>query len=232
MQVCQAREQYVRWLLVARDLSPHTIRAYESDIAALERHLGSRGRVAQLDRHQLVAFIEEQRVAGLSASWIRRRTSGLRGFCKWLMTSGLLQSDPLADIAIRGLRSRRLPRLLRTHELDRLLRRFKRRPPSMAQPTPTSCSTHPTTARPCSRSHSWWRQARVNEVVSIRCLDQGPNRGISHDPRPTRHRTLAASVQLETRTVDGSRNAVEADQGLACRHACLRPGVEASGFGG
>jgi site-specific recombinase XerC len=37
MQVCQAREQYVRWLLVAKDLSPQTIRAYESDIAALAR---------------------------------------------------------------------------------------------------------------------------------------------------------------------------------------------------
>jgi hypothetical protein len=36
MQVCQAREQYVRWLLVAKDLSPHTVRADESDIAALE----------------------------------------------------------------------------------------------------------------------------------------------------------------------------------------------------
>jgi site-specific recombinase XerD len=41
MQVHQAREQYVRWLHVTRDLSPHTVRAYDADITALERHLGT-----------------------------------------------------------------------------------------------------------------------------------------------------------------------------------------------
>ena len=35
MKVCHAREKYVRWLVATQDLSPHTIRAYNSDIAAL-----------------------------------------------------------------------------------------------------------------------------------------------------------------------------------------------------
>ncbi len=30
MHVCHAREQYFRWLLVTKDPSPHTIRAYET----------------------------------------------------------------------------------------------------------------------------------------------------------------------------------------------------------
>jgi hypothetical protein len=30
MHVCHAREQHFRWLLVTKDLSPHTIRAYET----------------------------------------------------------------------------------------------------------------------------------------------------------------------------------------------------------
>jgi site-specific recombinase XerD len=59
MHVCQAREQYVRWLLVTKDLSPHTIRAYESDVAAFERHLGIRALVNQIDRDPLLAFMEE-----------------------------------------------------------------------------------------------------------------------------------------------------------------------------
>src|SRR5437879_1585440 len=94
LQVCQAREQYVRWLLVTRDLSPHTIRAYDSDIVAFERHLGMRAFVSHIDRDRLVAFLEEQREAGLSSSSIRRRASGLRGFCKWLLSCGLLDADP------------------------------------------------------------------------------------------------------------------------------------------
>lgn len=64
MRICQAREQYVRWLLVTRDLSPHTIRAYDGDIVAFERHLGTRALVDEINREQVVAFIEEQRGVG------------------------------------------------------------------------------------------------------------------------------------------------------------------------
>ena len=78
MRVRQARKQYVRWLRVTRDLSPHTIRAYDSDIAAFERHLGIRAFVNHIDRDRLVAFMEEQRAAGLSSTSIRRRASALR----------------------------------------------------------------------------------------------------------------------------------------------------------
>jgi integrase/recombinase XerC len=120
MQVCQAREQYVRWLLVTRDLSPHTIRAYDSDIATFERHLGARANVVQIDQDRLVAFMEEQRAAGLSSTSIRRRASGLRGFCKWLLSGRLLASDPWVGTTVAVGRSRKLPRILPAHELDRL----------------------------------------------------------------------------------------------------------------
>lgn len=180
MQVCQAREQYVRWLLVAKDLSPHTIRAYDGDIAALERHLGSRAHVRQLDRHQIVAFIEEQRSAGLTPTSIRRRASGLRGFCKWLVTSGHLHANPLADVAIGAPRSRRLPRLLRAHELDCLLR-------SLHEAAAVDGATH--SDQVLNRPHHCTTLlavslmvatgARVNEVVSITCDDIDlPNRSV------------------------------------------------------
>jgi integrase/recombinase XerC len=120
MQVCHAREQYFRWLLVTKDLSPHTIRAYESDIAAFERHLGIRALVNQIDRDPLVAFMEEQRAAGLCSTSIRRRASGLRGFCRWLLSRRLLDADPWVGTTVAVGRSRKLPRILATHELDRL----------------------------------------------------------------------------------------------------------------
>jgi integrase/recombinase XerC len=120
MQICQAREQYVRWLAVTKDLSPHTIRAYDSDIATFERHLGIRALVDQIDRDRLIAFMEEQRAAGLSSTSIRRRASGLRGFCKWLLSCSLLGSDPWVGTTVAVGRSRKLPSILPTHELDRL----------------------------------------------------------------------------------------------------------------
>ncbi|HYM45556.1 MAG TPA: tyrosine-type recombinase/integrase [Solirubrobacteraceae bacterium] len=120
MQVCQAREQYVRWLLVTRDLSPHTIRAYAGDIGAFERHLGVCASVNQIDRERLVGFIEEQRAEGLSSTSIRRRASGLRGFCRWLLSRRLLAADPWVGATVTIGRSRKLPRILPAHELDRL----------------------------------------------------------------------------------------------------------------
>ena len=79
MQVCHAREQYFRWLAVTKDLSPHTIRAYESDIAAFEPHLGVRALVNQIDREPLVAFMKEAAIASSrrdmhgNVDWKRRR---------------------------------------------------------------------------------------------------------------------------------------------------------------
>lgn len=120
MELGPARTQYIRWLLVTRDLSPHTIRAYDSDIGAFEHYLGADTDVAGIHRDRLVAFIETQRAAGLSPTSIRRRVSGLRGFCGWLLSRGLLDSDPWVGACVAVGKSRRLPRALPSHELDRL----------------------------------------------------------------------------------------------------------------
>ena len=121
MQVGQAREEYVRWLLVTRDLSPHTIRAYNGDIAALERHLGTGAIIGHIDRECLLEFIETQRAAGMSSTSIRRRASGLRGFSRWLLSRCLLDSDPWAGVTIAVGRARKLPRVVPASDLDRLL---------------------------------------------------------------------------------------------------------------
>jgi site-specific recombinase XerD len=122
MQVRQAREKYVRWLLVTRDLSPHTIRAYDADITALERHLGTRTSVRALDQERLLAFIEQQRDAGLSSRSIRRRASGLRGFSRWLVSQSLLDADPWLGTTVAVGSSRTLPRALPSRDLSRLFR--------------------------------------------------------------------------------------------------------------
>jgi integrase/recombinase XerC len=173
MQMCQARQDYVRWLLAARDLSPHTIRAYESDVAALERHLGIRGSVDQIDRECLVAFLEEQRAAGLSPMSIRRRASGLRGFCKWLLSCGVLASDPWVGATVVVGRSRKLPRILPTHELDRLFLSLRK--------TAEIDDANTEAAEVLHRPHESTTLlavalmvatgVRVNEVVSIQCRD-------------------------------------------------------------
>lgn len=125
MRVANAREQYLRWLLATRDLSHHTIRAYDGDLAAFERHLGPQAGLGAIDGSRLISFIEVQRQSGLSPSSIRRRACGVRGFCRWLSSTGLLESDPWTTASVPRVRSRRLPRTLPSHELDRLLRSLR-----------------------------------------------------------------------------------------------------------
>jgi integrase/recombinase XerD len=176
MQVRHAREQYVRWLLITRDLSPHTIRAYDGDIAAFERHLGRHlgllAFVSHIDRDRLVAFMEEQRAAGLSARSIRRRASGLRGFCKWLVSRHLLDADPWAGTTVAAGRSRKLPRLVPTHDLDCLLASLRKtaRVELESDQDGTLLRPHESTTL-LAVALMVATGVRVNEVVSIRCSD-------------------------------------------------------------
>jgi integrase/recombinase XerD len=172
MQVCQAREQYVRWLLVTRDLSPHTIRAYDGDIAAFEWHLGARTNVGQINQDRLVAFMEEQRAAGLSSTSIRRRASGLRGFCKWLLSGRLLASDPWVGTTVALGRSRKLPRILPAHELDRLFCSLRRTAgvDDVGDPDGVLRRPHESTTL-LAVALMVATGVRVNEVVGIECHD-------------------------------------------------------------
>ncbi|HEU5106750.1 MAG TPA: site-specific integrase, partial [Solirubrobacterales bacterium] len=100
--------RYIRRLLT-RDLSPHTIRAYEGDLACFERYLGGRRRIEEIDREGLVSFLEVQKESGLSPASLRRRVSALRGFCRWMLSEGLLESNPWNGAGIAFGRTRRLP---------------------------------------------------------------------------------------------------------------------------
>ncbi len=174
MQLSKARARYVRWLLVTRDLSPHTIRAYDGDLVGFERYLGPRVDATGIDREHLIAFMEEQREAGLSPASLRRRASALRGFCRWMRAQDLLDVDPWSGTSVALGRSRRLPRVLPAHELDRLIEFLK-----LAAGVDAGSAGNPATIH--ERPHESTTLlavatmvatgVRVNEVVGIRCAD-------------------------------------------------------------
>lgn len=122
MQLAHAHVEYRRWLLATRDLSPHTLRAYDGDIATFVRYAGARSRVTRIDQHRIVAFLEHQRAAGLSSPSLRRRASGLRGFCRWLKACGHLEDDPWIGTVVGAGRARMLPRIVPRRDLHRLMK--------------------------------------------------------------------------------------------------------------
>jgi site-specific recombinase XerD len=174
MQIKQARGGYRRWLLATRDLSPHTIRAYDADLTSFERHLGTDVATAEIDRDDVIAFIERQKEAGLSPASLKRRASALRGFCRWMLSRDLLAVDPWSGTTLALSQPRKLPRTLPTHELNRLMQ-FLALGASLdigAKPNRRAVEEQPhesTTLLAVSLMVA--TGVRVNESVTIKCRD-------------------------------------------------------------
>ncbi len=175
MQIKEAQRRYIRSLRATRDLSPHTIRAYSGDLAGFVRHLGGNACAYDVAPDDIVSFLETQKEAGLSPATLRRRVSAIRGFCAWMTSQGLIEANPSSSASISPLgRSRKLPRVLQTHELDRLLRFLKdaagikgNRP---LEPWPVEERPHEsTTLLACALMVA--TGVRVHEVVGLRCQD-------------------------------------------------------------
>jgi len=182
LQLNEARKRYVRWLLATRDLSPHTIRAYESDLSSFERRTGAHEEIERLDRNDLISFLENQRDAGLSPASLRRRASALRGFGRWMHAEDLVDADPWSDATIAIGRPRRLPRALPGHEIDRLLGFLMCAAGvddgSRVQTTDVLARPHELTTL-LAVALMVATGVRVHEVVGFRCRDiDFPNRSI------------------------------------------------------
>jgi site-specific recombinase XerD len=174
MLIDQARTRYIRWLLATRDLSPNTIRAYSGDLASFERYMGTDFKVQGIDQDSVISFIEQQKAAGLSPASLRRRAAALRGFCRWLLSQGLLVADSWSGATLALGRSRRLPRFLAAHELDRLIAFLARAAHAEAGRPPDSRSVerrpHESTTL-LAVTLMVATGVRVNESVSIRHQD-------------------------------------------------------------
>ncbi|HEU4739109.1 MAG TPA: tyrosine-type recombinase/integrase, partial [Solirubrobacterales bacterium] len=173
MQLKQAREDYLRWLLATRDLSPHTVRAYQSDLARFEGFAGAGAKVEDLSRSTLIDFLESQRSAALSPASLRRRASALRGFSRWLHGQGLIRTDPWLGASFAAGRGRKLPRVLSAENLDRLVAFLERiaglgpggAHPDLLRERPHESTTLLAVALMVSTG------VRVHEVVGFRCQD-------------------------------------------------------------
>jgi site-specific recombinase XerD len=222
MRVHSARRQYIRWLRVARDLSPHTIRAYDGDIETFERHVGMRAQVGRIDQECVIAFVERSRAAGLSAVSIKRRMSAIRGFCNWLSAQQLLDQDPLSGVGSlsSGPRRRVLPRTVPAHELDALFSSLRN-----AAGLKHVSSASAVLARPhesttlLATSLMVVTGARVSEIVSIRCADLDlPNRSLRILGKGRRERQVFLANQW---VADLTQSYVHARRTLDPAHAQL-----------
>ena len=124
----QLIRDYTEHLRNERNLSPHTLRNYESDLAQLlaflherELCLGAAGQIAieKFDIHVARAFLASL-AHGRKKSSLGRKLAALRGFFRYLVSKGNLAKDPLVRIHSPK-QDKPLPRFLSVDDMFQLL---------------------------------------------------------------------------------------------------------------
>jgi site-specific recombinase XerD len=173
----EARPGFVGWLRATKGLSPHTVRAYEGDVATLRRHVGTAVTVDEISPEVILAFLLKLRERGLSEASLKRRFAGIRCFTQWLLLTTAVAADPCRDVATRLARPRRLPRAVPPRDLQRLFDYLLR----TAGVTGRSAPVH--TTRPHELTTLLGTAlmvvtgVRVSELTSIRLIDMDLSAG-------------------------------------------------------
>jgi integrase/recombinase XerC len=118
---------FLRYLALNRNLSEHTVRAYESDVSQFLRHTAAAREVkvrdlepASLDRPALRAFLGALHADGHSRSSAARKLAAVRTFLRYLRREELMEDDPGAAVPTPK-REVRMPAHLSEDEMTALL---------------------------------------------------------------------------------------------------------------
>lgn len=110
-------ESFLTHLRASRNYSPHTLRAYRTDLEAfLRRYPGLE--TAAIERIHIRAFLVD--LQNRSRATILRRMAALRSFVKFLRSNGLLKGNPIFGVPLPK-RRRPLPQFLTENEVGDLL---------------------------------------------------------------------------------------------------------------
>ena len=113
---------FLEYLAVEKGLAANTIQSYARDVRKLTDFLAARkAPLARAGEDTLVAFIQGESRAGLSARSMARLVSALRSFFRFLALSGLIKRDPTSRLTTPSTWLA-LPKFLTVDEAAALLR--------------------------------------------------------------------------------------------------------------
>lgn len=118
---------FLRFLALNRNLSAHTVRAYESDLSQFIGHVAAAADVkrreldaAALDRTAIRAFLAHLHAEGQSRATAARKLAAIRTFLRYLRREGIIESDPGGLLATPK-REVRMPTHLSESEMNTML---------------------------------------------------------------------------------------------------------------
>jgi len=119
--------QFLAFLRYNRNVSPHTLRAYDTDVGQFLAHLGGRQgcpvselAVTAFETDGVRGYLGELHERGNSRASAARRLAAVRAFAKYLVREELLEEDPTALVGAPR-KEQTLPAHLAAAEVDRLL---------------------------------------------------------------------------------------------------------------
>ncbi len=113
---------YLRHIDAVRNLSPHTLRAYRSDLDELVTGLETNGikHSGAVDLFALRRYLTTLRDRGLAPRSTARKISAIRAFFAWLAEAGRIPANPAESLRLPK-RPRSLPKVLSREEVAALL---------------------------------------------------------------------------------------------------------------
>jgi integrase/recombinase XerC len=120
-------KSFLAYLKLNRHVSPHTVRAYDSDVSQYLAFVAAQSAKkmselvpADLDMYSVRAHIVDLNKAGKARSSVARKLSGLRTFIKYLRREEVIAHDPAA-MAVAPRRDQTIPTHLSEPEVARLI---------------------------------------------------------------------------------------------------------------
>jgi tyrosine recombinase XerC len=119
--LCLVIEEFLRACSAERDLSPHTLAAYRSDLHQFAGWL-ARAHVHDLDgidRRRLRRYVAYLSLRNYARRTIARKASAIRSMMRWAVLHELVGANPAEDLSVPKL-DRPLPKVLKVAEAEAL----------------------------------------------------------------------------------------------------------------
>ena len=114
-------DNYLQYIRLELNLSPHTVTAYQGDLMQWEAFLTGNGKrqlqVETVTASDIRAWMLDLSNHGDGARTMRRKVQAVRSFYKWMMRAGKLTENPAAAVELARV-PKRLPQLVRSESLD------------------------------------------------------------------------------------------------------------------
>ena len=112
-------DQFLRSLR-ERNSSPHTIKAYATDLEQFAEFLGEGATWDEIDHVRIRSFLSHLYERGLSKTSVARSLAALRSLYKWLAREGMVEQNPAALVSTPKL-AKKLPRVPSIEEMTTIL---------------------------------------------------------------------------------------------------------------